>query len=126
MSTTHFFEDTAVLQGRSLRHVFRSVDTIITTAITPIAIMLLFVYVLGGAIKTGTESYVNYLLPGIMLIATHPRFVLVAAAYSYLASPFIGMAYLRLRQRGGRLPDDTPVPVDDAAPLDTSRSGSGL
>src|SRR6202163_2602048 len=38
---------------------------------------------------------------GIMLIATHPRFVLVAAAYSYLASPFIGMAYTRLRQRGG-------------------------
>jgi len=63
---------------------------------------------------------------GIMLIATHPRFVLVAAAYSYLASPFIGMAYVRLRQRGGRTPDETPVVVDDAAPLDTSRSGSGL
>ncbi|WP_203980956.1 ABC transporter permease, partial [Planotetraspora silvatica] len=36
--------------------------------ITPIAMMLLFVYVLGGAIKTGSESYVNYLLPGILLI----------------------------------------------------------
>ena len=66
---THFFEDTAVLLGRSMRHIFRSVDTIITTAITPIAIMLLFVYVLGGAIQTHTSSYVNYLLPGIMLIA---------------------------------------------------------
>jgi CDP-diacylglycerol--serine O-phosphatidyltransferase len=64
---------------------------------------------------------------GIMLIATHPRFVLVAAAYSYLASPFIGMAYVRLRQRGGRLPaDDAPVVVDDTVPRDTSRSGSGL
>lgn len=65
----HFFGDTAVLLGRSIRHIFRSVDTIITTAITPIALMLLFVYVFGGAIKTDTDNYVNYLLPGIMLIA---------------------------------------------------------
>ena len=67
--STHFFSDTTVLLGRSLKHITRSVDTIITTAITPIAIMLLFVFVLGGAIDTGTESYVNYLIPGIMLIA---------------------------------------------------------
>ncbi|MCT9869936.1 ABC transporter permease [Paenarthrobacter aurescens] len=66
---THFFADTSVLLGRSMRHIFRSVDTIITTAITPIALMLLFVYVFGGAIRTNTENYVNYLLPGIMLIA---------------------------------------------------------
>jgi ABC-2 type transport system permease protein len=66
--TKHFFGDTAVLLGRSLTHITRSVDTIITTAITPIAMMLLFVYVLGGAIKTGSGSYVNYLLPGILLI----------------------------------------------------------
>lgn len=65
----HFFGGTAVLLGRSIRHIFRSVDTIITTAITPIALMLLFVYVFGGAIKTDTDNYVNYLLPGIMLIA---------------------------------------------------------
>ncbi len=66
--TTHFFDDTAVLTGRSLRHITRSVDTIITTAITPIAIMLLFVYVFGGAIDTGSASYVEYMLPGILLI----------------------------------------------------------
>lgn len=68
MSATHFFGDTAVLTGRSLKHVSRSLDTIITTAVTPIAMMLLFVYVLGGAIDTGTDSYINYLLPGILLI----------------------------------------------------------
>ena len=67
--STHFVKDTAVLTGRSMRHIFRSMDTIITTAITPIALMLLFVYVFGGAIRTGTSNYVNYLLPGIMLIA---------------------------------------------------------
>lgn len=67
--TTHAIDDTSVLLGRSLRHIFRSADTIITTAITPIAIMLLFAYVFGGAIDTGNEEYINYLLPGIMLIA---------------------------------------------------------
>ncbi|MFK0041881.1 ABC transporter permease [Paenarthrobacter sp. NPDC090517] len=67
--STHFFADTSVLLGRSMRHIFRSMDTIITTAITPIALMLLFVYVFGGAIRTDAGNYVNYLLPGIMLIA---------------------------------------------------------
>ncbi|GAA0965556.1 multidrug efflux ABC transporter permease LieB [Acrocarpospora macrocephala] len=66
--TKHFFGDTAALLGRSLRHVTRSVDTIVTTAITPIAMMLMFVYVFGGAIETGSDSYVNYMLPGILLI----------------------------------------------------------
>lgn len=66
---THALGDTRVLTGRSLRHILRSPDTIITTAVTPIALMLLFVFVLGGAISTGSdESYVNYMLPGILLI----------------------------------------------------------
>ena len=55
--------------GRSMRHILRSLDTIITVTIMPVALMLLFVYVLGGAIQTGTDHYVNYLLPGILLIA---------------------------------------------------------
>jgi ABC-2 type transport system permease protein len=76
--TTHLFGDTAVLTGRSLRHITRSLDTIITTTIMPIAFMLLFVFVFGGAIDTGSESYVNYLLPGILLIT-------VASGVSYTA-----------------------------------------
>jgi ABC-2 type transport system permease protein len=64
--------------GRSMRHIFRSMDTIITVTIMPIAFMLLFVYVFGGAIQTGTKSYVNYLLPGILLIA-------IASGISYTA-----------------------------------------
>lgn len=69
--STHALADTATLTGRSLRHIFRSADTIITTAITPIALLLLFVFVFGGALRQsiGTENYVNYLLPGILLIA---------------------------------------------------------
>jgi ABC-2 type transport system permease protein len=64
-----FVGDVATLTGRSLHHVARSPDTIITTAVTPIAMMLLFVYVFGGAIETDADgSYVDYLLPGILLI----------------------------------------------------------
>lgn len=64
----YYLMDMGVMLGRSMRHIFRSMDTIITVTIMPIAIMLLFVYVLGGAIQTGTDKYVNYLLPGILLI----------------------------------------------------------
>jgi ABC-2 type transport system permease protein len=74
----YFFNDMGVMLGRSLRHIFRSLDTIITVTIMPIAFMLLFVYVFGGAIQTGTDNYVNYLLPGILLIA-------IASGISYTA-----------------------------------------
>ena len=74
----HFFGDTALLTGRSLRHITRSPDTILTVAIMPIALMLLFVYVFGGAISSAPDSYVNYLLPGILLIT-------IASSISYTA-----------------------------------------
>jgi ABC-2 type transport system permease protein len=64
----YFFRDTKALLRRSLRHILRSPDTILTTAITPVAMLLMFVYVFGGAIRTGGVKYVNYLLPGILLI----------------------------------------------------------
>ncbi|MGG4446600.1 ABC transporter permease [Brevibacillus porteri] len=75
---SHLFSDISVMLGRSMRHIFRSMDTIVTVCITPIAMMLLFVYVFGGAIQTGTDNYVNYLLPGILLIA-------IASGVSYTA-----------------------------------------
>jgi len=65
----YFFSDLNVMLGRSMRHIFRSMDTIMTVAIMPVAFMLLFVYVFGGAIRSGPGPYVNYLLPGILLIA---------------------------------------------------------
>jgi ABC-2 type transport system permease protein len=77
-ATTHFVGDTTVLLGRSLRHITRSLDTIITTTIMPIAFLLLFVFVLGGAINSGSDSYVNYLLPGILVIT-------IASGVSYTA-----------------------------------------
>jgi ABC-2 type transport system permease protein len=66
--TKHFIGDTVVLTGRSLRHITRSLDTIITTTLMPILFLLLFVFVFGGAIDSGSDSYVDYLLPGILLI----------------------------------------------------------
>jgi ABC-2 type transport system permease protein len=74
----HYFSDIGVMLGRSMRHITRSLDTIITVTIMPIAMMLLFVYVFGGAIQTGTDNYVNYQLPGILLIA-------IATGISYTA-----------------------------------------
>ncbi len=76
--TKHFLRDTTTLLGRSLRHILRSPDTIITTAITPIVMLLMFVFVFGGAIDTGGAKYVNYLLPGILLIT-------VASGVAYTA-----------------------------------------
>lgn len=67
-----------IMSGRSMRHVFRSADTIITVTIVPIAIMLLFVYVFGGAIQTGMDNYVDYMLPGILLMS-------IASGISYTA-----------------------------------------
>lgn len=74
----HFFTDISVMLGRSMRHIVRSMDTIITVTIMPIAMMLLFVYVFGGAIESGTDRYVNYLLPGILVMA-------IASGISYTA-----------------------------------------
>jgi ABC-2 type transport system permease protein len=71
-------KDTLTLLNRSMKHILRSPDTIITVAVMPIAFMLLFVYVFGGAIHAETDNYVNYLLPGILLIA-------VASGVSYTA-----------------------------------------
>lgn len=76
--TRHFFGDTGVLTLRSLRHITRSLDTILTTTFMPIAFMLLFVFVFGGAIHAGSGSYVNYLLPGILIIT-------IASGVSYTA-----------------------------------------
>lgn len=78
--TNHFVRDTTIMLGRSMKHIFRSMDTIITVCITPIAIMLLFVYVFGGAIGEGmsTAEYVSYSLPGILLIS-------IASASAYTA-----------------------------------------
>ncbi len=62
--------DTIVMAKRSLRHTFRSMDTIITVAAMPIAMMLLFVYVFGSALQTssGPVKYIDFITPGIAVM----------------------------------------------------------
>lgn len=91
---------TGILLGRLMRNIMRSPDTVITVAITPIMMMLLFVYVLGGAIETGTDNYVNYLLPGILLMAiasgiAYTSFRLFTDVKSGLMARFITMPIKR-------------------------------
>lgn len=66
---SYAIKDTLTMTKRSLRHIVRSLDTIITVVIMPIAIMLMFVYILGGAIGQQTQGeYVNYITPGIIIV----------------------------------------------------------
>jgi ABC-2 type transport system permease protein len=62
--------DTWTMAKRSLRHIIRSSDTIITVVLTPIAMLLMFVYVLGGALgqQTGSVNYVDFITPGIIIL----------------------------------------------------------
>ena len=62
--------DTWTMTKRSLRHTTRSVDTIITVVLTPIAILLLFVYVFGGALgaQVGSTEYVDFITPGVVIM----------------------------------------------------------
>lgn len=59
--------DSAVIMRRSLTHLLRSPDSVITALALPIVLMLMFVYVFGGAIDTGT-AYIDYVVPGIILL----------------------------------------------------------
>lgn len=102
--TRHFVGDCLTLLGRSLRHILRSPDTIITTALMPIAMMLMFVYVFGGAIDTGSERYVSYQLPGILLIT-------IASGISYTAYR------LFLDMKGGIFERFSSMPIARSAVL---------
>jgi len=62
-----YLADTATLIGRSIRLTRRDADTLLMSIVLPVMLMLLFVFVFGGAITTGTE-YVTYVVPGIILL----------------------------------------------------------
>ncbi|WP_431280061.1 ABC transporter permease [Leifsonia poae] len=56
-----------VFIGRSIRHTLRNTEALIMAIVLPIMLMLLFTYVFGGAIDSGGD-YVNYVVPGIILL----------------------------------------------------------
>src|SRR3954451_23268793 len=69
--TIHHLADTAldtrVMVGRSVRRSLRDPEAFFTALMLPVILMLLFVYVFGGAMDTGT-SYVDYVVPGLIVL----------------------------------------------------------
>lgn len=61
-----YLHNCLTMSRRSIRHTFRNIDALITSIMLPVAILVLFVVIFGGAIDTGT-SYVNYIVPGVIL-----------------------------------------------------------
>jgi ABC transporter DrrB family efflux protein len=59
--------DTVVLAKRSLKRIPRQPDLLLGFTIQPIMFVLLFVFVFGGAIDTGSLDYVDFLIPGIIV-----------------------------------------------------------
>jgi ABC transporter DrrB family efflux protein len=59
--------DTLVLAKRSLLRIPRQPDLLVGFTVQPVLFILLFVYVLGGAIRTPGFDYVDYLMPGIIV-----------------------------------------------------------
>jgi ABC-2 type transport system permease protein len=59
--------DSLVMLARSIRLSIRNLDALFTALFLPIMLMLLFVYLFGGAIETGTQ-YVTYVVPGVIIL----------------------------------------------------------
>lgn len=64
---TRFLSDTLTMSKRCLMLSKRNIDTVLTSIIVPAMMMILFVYVFGGAMDVGDASYVNFIVPGIIL-----------------------------------------------------------
>jgi len=67
LTLPEFIADSRVMTARQLRKVSRRPVYIVYLLVQPVMFVLLFTYVLGGAINTGSIDYVDYLIPGIMV-----------------------------------------------------------
>src|ERR1700684_903529 len=59
--------DALIMTGRSLRLSVRSPDALLTALLLPVMLMVVFVYLFGGAVRIGT-GYVDYVVPGVLLL----------------------------------------------------------
>jgi ABC-2 type transport system permease protein len=59
--------DYMTMTGRCVRLMLRNVDVLITAVVLPVAMMAIFVFVFGGAIQTGEEKYVQFIVPGVVI-----------------------------------------------------------
>jgi ABC-2 type transport system permease protein len=76
------FDDALTMADRCVRLTSRNVEVLLTSLMLPVMIMLLFVYLFGGAIETGTSSYVTYFLPGALLLCVGYGAALTAVSVS--------------------------------------------
>lgn len=60
--------DSLTMSARCLRLTSRQLDALLTSLMLPVMLMLMFVYLFGGAIRTGGPSYVAYVVPGVLLL----------------------------------------------------------
>jgi len=61
--------DSLIMVWRTLLPITRNLEMLLLGLILPVNILLLFVYVFGGAIDTGNTTYINYVVPGIIILA---------------------------------------------------------
>ena len=66
---TYAASDSAAMIDRSVKHTVRNLESLLMSVILPVVLMLLFVYVFGGAIDP-SGHYANYVVPGIILLCT--------------------------------------------------------
>jgi ABC-2 type transport system permease protein len=66
---TYAASDSAAMVGRSVKHTVRNLESLLMSVILPVVLMLMFVYVFGGAIDPSGD-YANYVVPGIILLCT--------------------------------------------------------
>ena len=66
---TYAASDSAAMIGRSVKHTVRNLESLLMSVVLPVVLMLMFVYVFGGAIDPGGR-YANYVVPGIILLCT--------------------------------------------------------
>jgi ABC transporter DrrB family efflux protein len=59
--------DTLVLAKRNFLRISRAPDLLLAFTVQPIMFVLLFAYVFGGAIPTPGHSYIDFLIPGILV-----------------------------------------------------------
>jgi ABC-2 type transport system permease protein len=80
--TAYALTDSATMLRRNLRHALRYPSMTFATIATPVVILLLFNYAFGGALAVGigTGSYIDYIAPGVILMAATSGSVATAVA----------------------------------------------
>ena len=68
MTAAYALSDTRVMIGRCVRRSLRDPEAFFTALMLPVTLMLLFVYVFGGAVNTGGGHYADYVVPGLIVL----------------------------------------------------------